>query len=131
MHVYNLRTGKTEGSLRQLRVALDPYQPAIYALSPEPLPALDVAAPQQAMRGATVTVALRTPGTPADTHVVHIDVLGPDGQLRDEYSANVQVRHGTAAMEIPLAANDATGPWTIRATDILSGQTRTLRMRVE
>lgn len=131
MHVYNLRTGTREGSVRQLRVSLDPYEPALYVLSPSPLPEFELTAPEQTRRGSTVTTAIRTGTTAADVHVVHVDVIGPDGKPREYYSGNVAVNQGAASLEIPLAINDAAGTWTIRATDVLTGKSQSRTVRVE
>ncbi|MBL8228581.1 MAG: beta-galactosidase [Bryobacterales bacterium] len=131
MHAYDLRAGKPLGAIREIRITLDPYEPALFALSADPIAGLEMSVASQAKRGDTVTAALRgaSPSTAA-THVVHVDVIGPDGVARAYYSANVAADLGVAGHEIPFALNDPAGAWTIRATDILTGRTvsRTVRL---
>ena len=43
-HLYDLRSGRYLGHSATLAIDLDPWQPALYALTQEPLPAGDVVA---------------------------------------------------------------------------------------
>src|SRR5581483_7593261 len=49
--VYSLRAAKPLGRQREIRVDLDPYEPVIYAISAEPLPALTISGPVRLTRG--------------------------------------------------------------------------------
>ena len=41
-HIYDLRSGKHLGRSDRVRFMLDPWEPSLFALTPEPLPAGDV-----------------------------------------------------------------------------------------
>ncbi|MBL8209665.1 MAG: beta-galactosidase [Bryobacterales bacterium] len=131
MHVYDLRGGRRQAGVRELGLTLDPYEPALYAVSDQPLPKLEVLGPAQARRGEMVTVGLRSGASAAGTHVYGVAVMGPDGGLRGHYGSNVVARGGTAAVSIPFALNDAVGEWTIQVRDSLTGVTETHRVRLE
>ena len=60
----------------------------------------------------------------ADSHVFRVECLGPDGKPVPHYSGNVVATGGASARSIPLATTDPAGKWTVRVTDILSGQSQ-------
>jgi uncharacterized protein YfaS (alpha-2-macroglobulin family) len=68
--------------------------------------------------------------SPADQHVFRVECTGPDGNAVPHYSRNVLAARGTTGYSIPLAVNDATGRWTVRVTDILSGQSKSVNFDV-
>jgi hypothetical protein len=122
-YVYDLRSAKALGRKRELAVTLDPYEPAIYALSLSPLPGLRVSAPNRVARGETAGIGLAfDAGTPAEKPVLHVEVLDPSGQVADRYCANVVLSGGSGELTVPFAVSDAPGRWTVRVKDMLSGQ---------
>jgi hypothetical protein len=129
--VYDARGGRSLGENKELRVTVTPYEPVILVASPRPLPKLEVAAPARARRGSVAAFGISARGTQADTHVIHVDVLDPQGNRVLAYSGNLLASQGYAAKAIPLAVNDASGEWTIRFRDVLSGQTETRTLVVE
>jgi hypothetical protein len=129
--VYDVRAAKFLGKSRVLNVDLDPYEPMIYAVCPEALPDLTLSAPARVARGETGRARISFgPGSPAAVHILHVDVTDPAGQLVRHYSGNVRAPLGHAMWELPLAHNDATGMWHLRAHDLLSGQTKTVNIEV-
>jgi hypothetical protein len=122
-YVYDVRGAKALGRKRELAVTLDPYEPAIYALSQSPLPALRISAPSRVARGETAHISLAFDGvTPAEKPVVHVEVLDPSGQAAPDYCANVVLTGGSGEQAVPFAVSDAPGRWTVRVKDLLSGQ---------
>jgi len=122
-YVYDVRGAKALGRKRELAVTLDPYEPAIYALSQSPLPGLRISAPTRVARGETAHISLAFDGvTPAEKPVVHVEVLDPSGQTALDYCANVVLSGGTSQHSVPFAVSDAPGRWTVRVKDVLSGQ---------
>ncbi|HYM12431.1 MAG TPA: alpha-amylase family protein [Bryobacterales bacterium] len=131
LYIYDIRKAKALGKKKDLLVPLDPYEPAIFAVSPFPLPALAVAAPARLGRGQTGDIGLSFGGaTPAAAHVLHVDVIDPSGKTVLPYSGNVLARRGHASRPLPLALHDPAGKWEIRVKDLLSGQTRTAAIEV-
>lgn len=129
--VYDVRGAKGLGRRRELSVTLDPYEPTIFAVAAEEIPAMQLAAPARVPLGGRVAVGIRfTTATPAENHVLHIDVVNPSGKAVPFYSGNLVAHEGTAAREIPLALNDPPGRWEVRVKDILSGQLKTAAFEV-
>jgi hypothetical protein len=131
MYVYDVRAAKALGKRKEIAVALDPYEPTIYAASPVAIPELRVAAPARVRRGQTGQIALSF-GTrsPAATHVLHIDVVDPSGKIMPCYSDNLLAAGGRSLKLLPVAANDATGKWEVRVRDLLSGQSEAVAVEV-
>jgi hypothetical protein len=122
-HVYDLRGAKALGRKRELAVTLDPYEPAIYALSLSPLPGLRVSAPSRIAKGEIAHIGLAFDGgTPAEKPVLHVEVLDPSGQVAPQYCGNVVLPGGSGEQAVPFAVNDTPGRWTVRVRDVLSGQ---------
>jgi hypothetical protein len=129
--IYDARSGKPLGENRDMRVTVMPYEPVILVAVPRPLPKLQVAAPARARRGSVATFGITAAATQAATHVIHVDVLDPQGNRLLAYGGNLLAPRGSAAKAIPLAVNDPAGDWTIRIRDLLSGQTETRTLVVE
>ena len=101
-------------------VRLDPAAPAVFALSPVPLPKPVLNGPRTARLGDIVTFDLRQSGpTPAAQPVLHLEVRDPAGRILEPYSANVPLRDGRGRWQLKLALNDKPGTWTITARDAL------------
>ncbi len=124
MYIYNSRTGKPLGQKQSLAVTVGPYEPVMLALSPTPLPKLNVFAPASAARGAIVEIGISAGATPADNHIYHVDVLNPQGTRVPYYTENLIASHGHARKLLPLAVNDAVGQWKIRIRDGFTGETK-------
>ena len=84
-----------------------------------------------AKRGSNVDIGIAFENTPADTHVVHVDVLDPKGNRMMPYSGNLMAKQGRSAKRIPIALNDPSGQWTVRVRDILTGQTETRTIQID
>ena len=132
MYVYDVRGAKALGRQKEVSVTLDPYEPAIFAASPEAFGDLELNMPMRLRRGETAQIGfhLARP-SPAATHVFHVDVIDPAGKTVDYYSGNIMASHGHTAKLVPFAFNDAQGKWTVRAKDLLSGQVREGAIEVE
>jgi glycosyl hydrolase family 42 (putative beta-galactosidase) len=131
MYVYDVRASKALGKQKSLTVALDPYEPAIFAASPVAFADLEIAAPAGAHRGETATISFRyTRRSPAATNVFHLDVIDPAGKTVDYYSGNIIAPAARQAKLVPFAVNDAAGKWTLKVHDLVSGQSRTASVEV-
>jgi len=129
--VYDVRSGKSLGSQGELRVGLDPYEPVIFALSTNGFPEMTVRAPERVARGETGDAGISFDGgTPAATHVVHVEVTDAGGRMIPFYSGNLLAPAGHGAWSIPVAHNDTTGKWKVRVRDLLTGETRNAEFEV-
>ena len=132
MFVYDVRASKALGKEKEVTVRLEPYEPAIFAVSPVAFSDLDVLSPVRMRRGETAQIGMSFGRrSPADTHVFHMDVMDPFGKTLDYYSGNIIASHGHASKALPLAFNDSTGRWKVQVKDLLSGQARTVSVEVE
>jgi hypothetical protein len=123
--VYDVRAAKAVGSVREMPVTLDPYEPVIFAIAPAKLPALEVASPSRVKRGETAELGVRfAEPTPGANHIFHIDVVSPSGQTIRYYSGNLPAPEGRTSKIIPIAVNDPAGRWEIRVKDLLTAQTK-------
>lgn len=132
MYVYDVRRAKALGRQKEVSVTLDPYEPAIFAVSPAAFGDLELNIPTRLRRGETAQIGLLLARrSSAATHVFHVDVVDPSGKTVDYYSGNVLASHGRTSKIVPFAYNDAQGKWTVRAKDLLSGQVREGTIEVE
>jgi hypothetical protein len=130
--VYDMRTGKDLGKRKVLEVTVQPYEPAIFAISLSALPQLQLSAPDRAARGETLNLGVGFAGpTLAGNHVIQVDVVNPGGQIVQAYSGNVIATNGVASKLIPLAFNDATGRWQVNTHDLLTGQKKSTSFEVD
>jgi len=129
--LYDLREKKALGQVNRFALALNAVEPVIFALSRTPLPAPVVAGPEQLHPGETAALHLTLAGAAAGARVVlHVEVRDPSGKEVPHYSGNVVAPGGTGEWLLPLALNDPVGNWRVRVTDLLSGRTATLVLRV-
>ena len=64
-------------------------------------------------------------------HVVHLEVVRPDGQFVRYLGANLETANGSADFSIPLALNEPTGTYVLTFTDVATKVARKLRIQVE
>jgi len=80
--------------------------------------------------GLRLQLRLSTDATPV-RHVVHLDVLKPDGSRCAHLCRNVVLEAGRGEGVLPLALNDPTGKWRIKAREVVSGMTDKTTVRVK
>ncbi|HRU04785.1 MAG TPA: hypothetical protein P5137_03300, partial [Candidatus Brocadiia bacterium] len=80
--------------------------------------------------GQTLRVQARLGALPNYGRALHIELTAPDHKKRPVYSQNLFSMIPTLATEIPLALNDPPGPWTLTATDPVTGLSATAKFTV-
>jgi hypothetical protein len=125
LYAYDMRRGKALGRVREIEAALDPFEPALYAFTPSEIPLLRITAPARLRRGEAARIGIDIAPATAETHVVHLEVLDPQGNRVPHYSGNALAPWGRTARLLPTAVNDAVGKWKIQVKDVMSGQERT------
>jgi len=136
-HLYDVRAGKYLGATQVLKTKLTPGVAQLYALLPYRLSGLQVAAPAQAQAGQALTcdVTLQLQGRP-ESHVVRLQVSGPDGKERPWYARNLMTDQGPAAKPglargtLQLALDDTPGTWKVVARDVATGVTGSASFKV-
>ena len=131
MFVYDMRSGKTLGKQHGMSIAVQPYEPLVFSLSPVALPDFSISLPARVERGNDILAGLNvvSPSSAAE-HVMHADVVDPSGNVIDHYSGNVLAPHGRAGKPIPIALNDPPGKWRIKVRDVLTGVTKSAEFEV-
>jgi hypothetical protein len=110
-----------EGGIAKPRVQAGPARPALFLLRAKRIAKLTI--------DPTLQIRLADEsGHPVDLSVVRVEVRDPTGRLARLYTGNVTVRDGKAKFEIPFALSDASGTWTVRARDVVSGLTAETRV---
>ena len=66
-------------------------------------------------------VAIGVQGGPAGRHVIHLQVIRPDGQRVRCLDQNLEITSGPAPFSLPLALNEPVGTWALLATDAATG----------
>jgi hypothetical protein len=123
-YVYDVRLGKALGKQKSVVVTVNPYEPTIFAVVPDPMPELHVSVATSALRGPNISVAIGCDRSPAAVHVFHIDVEDSQGKRIPHYSGNIVAKGGHAMKMLPLAYSDPAGPWKIQVRDVLTGQSK-------
>jgi len=129
---YDLRAGKYLGRIKEARLPLRAYGAALFARLDYQVAAVSVKAADTPRGGAVpVTVALICRGTSRPgRHVVRLEILAPDGAPHPFYTQNVNTQGGQWRGQIHTALNDPAGTWTIRAREVMSGQTAGTRFQL-
>jgi len=144
-HVYDLRERAYLGLRATFAVHKLPTRATFVALSPVKLSAARVEpGPGRIRRGEQLGVRLSYPASRA-RHAARVQVFGPNGAHAEWFDAVVVVEPqrqspahtgaGKSAAQgaeitLPIAHNDPTGAWTIRATDLYTGDTTEARFVV-
>lgn len=130
-HVYDVRSGKYLGETGTAKAQLTPGVAQMYALLPYRVEKLTVSAPATVKAGGAVAYAakLAAKGQPAE-HVLRVEVVGPDGQERAWYGANVVTDQAEGKGALTLALDDAPGTWKLTVTDVATGVEGTASFKV-
>jgi len=122
-HLYDVRQGEYLGQRAKVSTKIASGIAHLYALLPYRVQHLTVTAPKQCGAGeplnAGVTVAAE--GAARDTHVVHVEAIGPDGKARAHYASNVKLHNGAGEVSVPMAINDPKGRWQLQVRDVATG----------
>lgn len=130
--LYDILGGADLGRRDRLDLTLDAVEPTLLALADAPLPAPAIAAPARLRQGESGRIGIGwTAPSPAARPVLRLEVVDPAGKLLRHYSGNLVGPGPVIERPLPLALDDPVGDWTIRVTDVLSGQTAEATVQVE
>ena len=130
--IYDLRQHALLEHGAKLTLRLAPNQPVFLALSPTTLPSPSIIAPFAVqVPGTSAVWTLRRPLSPAQIHVVRLEILGPDGAIRPAFTTNLPVGDVPLDWVMAIPGDAAEGTWTARITDMLSGGTSQATMQVK
>jgi hypothetical protein len=123
-HGYDMLEGKYLGQGQEWQTEIVPGGVRLFSVLPYRVERLEVNVQGDRFgRGAEVagTVRIVTSRGTAERHVVHLDVLRPDGQTVRYLDRNLETRRGRASFSLPLALNEQVGRYTLRFTDVATG----------
>ncbi len=129
--VYDVRAHGFVGELDQITAPLQPGECRLYCLSPTKLADFSLTTASAVALGGELSYALSPPaGGPGAPRLVRLTVLTPEGREVGDYARNLFLGRDEVAGSIRFALNDPPGQWTLRATDIVTGQTAEARFGV-
>lgn len=121
---YNVRQRKDMGPVKSLEAMLEPWSPLVFTRSRQPLPEFRLDVPAEIKAGETLNIIVHdaAPLPEGTARLVRIEIEDPSGKTCDLYSRNLLI-HATPFREgVPLAFNDPTGRWKVRAHDVMAGK---------
>ncbi|MDQ3621532.1 MAG: hypothetical protein M3463_03460 [Verrucomicrobiota bacterium] len=137
-HVYDLIASReVPVTLRENKlhwpVKLGPCDGRVYLITPQPIAAVKLTAPDAAGHGSNVPISLQIADL-AGHHVaavvpVHIEISDPAGRVA-EFSGHHAAEGGKLAVTLHMAPNDAPGVWQIHARELASGKESTAYLRI-
>jgi hypothetical protein len=132
-HVYDMLNAKYLGEQKELPVAMKPAGIEVFGVLPYALKGLNVTLKAaSAARGEAIggIVAVDTGGAKPVRHVIHVELLRPDGQAVRYLSTNLETVDGAARFLIPLALNDPEGEYTLTFSDVATQMRRETKVKV-
>jgi hypothetical protein len=123
-HVYSVRDGKYLGQRKEIETAIEPAVAQLYALLPWRVVSVEAGNLRKEYRcGEKVEceISVRTSPAAKAIHVVHVEVLSPNGKPYKEYSRNMSCAGGKGLTSFRLALNDPVGKWKVILTDVATG----------
>jgi hypothetical protein len=108
-------------------------EPALFSILPYRVKQLLVEAPEIAVPGqrVAVRVVIDTDGATAGTHLILLQLEGPDREELTHYRQCVPMDNGSAETFIPLAQNEPSGSYVLHVCDLLSQQRAAYAIDIE
>ena len=129
-HVYDLRRHVYIGETDGFSTELTPARPNFFARTRERIAGPEIVLNRSSVaRGEVVSARVRVVG-PAGKHAFRIRATTPKGEPADWLDRVVIADRDGADIELPIAHNDPSGTWTIRATELFTEQTGTAVLAV-
>jgi hypothetical protein len=120
--VYDQRKGELLGRENNVTVDLATYEPTVLAILPEAIETLSIRGAERARRGDLVKLELELIGESLGrTHTFRVTVLGPERRPLGVLTQTLVAPMGRATWELPIALNDPTGFYTLKARDVATG----------
>jgi hypothetical protein len=130
LYAYVLKAHKDLGQQQAASLAITPCRALFYALSPQPLEAVQLKAAPSAAPGSLLRCTV-TSTLSEGQQAVKVQVKLPDGSVADWVSAVVVTDKQGVVVDLPVAYNDPLGTWTVIATELYTGTTATAQFMVK
>ena len=126
-HVYDIRHRMYRGFTDKIEDVIYPARAELYALMPYEIRGLTLSAnrtgPAVRVQGAIVA---DDDGPSPSSHIFHMEISDPSGQIRREYTANIMGKAGRFATDVFLGYNAQPGLWHVNVRDVVSGIDRSV-----
>jgi len=122
-HVYDAREKRYIGYADRVTAYFRPDRPRVLALMPYRVTGISVFAPAAVRQGERIAyqAAVEATGQP-EKHVLHIELVGPDGDAPRYYTRNTGCRNGKCSGVWQLALNERPGAYRLVVTDAATGK---------
>ncbi len=130
--VYNMLHPRQGTVARTVRLAMEPTDAALLALFPRkrvPHLTLTVLRYSDAWGRPPVVMVGLEPGSGTDRRIVHLAVVAPDGGIMPGRGRNLTMTSRQRTFVVPLALNDPSGLYQVRATDVSTGKVAAVAVR--
>jgi hypothetical protein len=129
--IYDVRQKKSLGSGTRFETVIEAAVPRLFALTASPVKSLKIQGPAQVKRGEEIDLQLEVNG-PASFHSVgKITVTSPSRETIRYYGKNLEIRENRGTFRFRTALNDLPGEWIVSATDVVSGVTGQIKIKVQ
>ena len=131
-HVYDMRAKRYVGNVSSVETTVPPGDTALYACLPYRVKSLAVRVPRIAKPGEELGIEAQLDAGTGELgdHVLHMDLVEPTGEPAWHYTRNELAASGELSLNVPLAANEKPGTWTVRIRDVLTGVTGQAKISV-
>ena len=127
-YVTDVRSGKQLGYTDEVHSSVLVGDAAVLSLSPGENK-LTLSGPASSVRGEHVVFTLAS--SVAGPRLVRCHVFGSDGAMLSVYARSLLLNGTATTFVLPSALNDNAGPYTIRATDVVTGATAETRITLK
>lgn len=133
-HIYDMFSHKYLGQSDSITLLVEPVVVRLYGILPYRVEGTEVSVPRSAIKRVEILtgeVSLKDPPAKTVRHIIHIEALRPDRRSARYLTPNLETTNGRASFALPFALNECKGEWTLLFTELVSGSTARLAIRVE
>ena len=122
-HIYDMFTGRYLGKKIEWQTTVAPADVQLFSILPYQVESLMVGCPQKTVRRGGVVigevrVVIGDGRKKPVRHVIHLEVIRPDGKAVRYLAQNLETKNGSADFSIPFALNEPAGEYTLIFTDV-------------
>lgn len=132
-HVYDMFTGRYLGKKMEWQMTVAPADVQLFSILPYQVTSLAVRCPRKTVRRGGVVrgevgVVIGDSREKPVRHVIHLEVIRPDGGAVRYLAQNLETKNGSADFSIPLALNEPSGEYTLVFTDVATRLKKTVKI---
>lgn len=126
-YIYDVRKKKFLGAVNNVPLELSPGRSELYAILPYRVKNLTLEIKSSVVHigdnvDYSVTVILQDRNSKPGRHVIHVQVINPEGIELSYFSDSFEAVNGYFEASIPILQNDLPGRWILRVSDVATGK---------